>query len=107
MSEAYTFLELLQPAVTVPPNGILSQTVYSDEHLKLVLFHFAPGAELSEHTAALPAIIHILQGEAALTLNGEAREARPGTWVRMPAHLPHSVRANTPLVMALQLLKAD
>ena len=78
--------------------------VGSDDQLKGVLFGFAEGQELSEHTAAKPAILHFLSGEAQLTLGEDILEARPGTWVHMPAHLPHSVLAQTPVVMLLLLL---
>jgi quercetin dioxygenase-like cupin family protein len=70
-----------------------------------VLFAFAPGQELSEHMASMPAIIHILQGEAVLVLNGDVVDARPGTWIYMPAQLRHSVLAKTQVVMLLELLK--
>jgi quercetin dioxygenase-like cupin family protein len=73
--------------------------------VKAVLFGFAPGQELSEHTAAAPAILHFVRGEARLTLGGDVTEARAGAWVHMPAQLPHSVFARTPVVMLLLLLK--
>lgn len=88
----------------ISPDTIISRTFYSDDQLKGVLFGFAEGQELSEHTAAKPAILHFLTGEAQLTLGEDVLEARPGTWVRMPAHLPHSVLAQTPVVMLLLLL---
>jgi quercetin dioxygenase-like cupin family protein len=60
-----------------------------------VLFAFAPGEQLSEHTSARPAVIHVLSGEADLTVGADARDAAPGTWVRMPANTNHSVVART------------
>ncbi|MEE8169447.1 MAG: cupin domain-containing protein, partial [Phycisphaerae bacterium] len=66
---------------------------------------FAAGEELSEHTASMPAILHIVQGEAALTLGGDTVEARAGTWAYLPPNLPHSIRAKTPVVMMLTLIK--
>lgn len=104
---SYTHIDLLAHLPTVPTNGILSQTVYQTAGLKTVLFGFAPGQELSEHTASMPAIIQILRGEAVLVLNGDTLDARPGTWVYMPAQLPHSVLAKTEVVMLLELLKAS
>jgi quercetin dioxygenase-like cupin family protein len=53
----------------------------------------------------MPAIIQILHGEADLTLGAESFQAQPGTWIHMPASLPHSVSARTPLLMLLSLLK--
>lgn len=105
MADTFTFLNLAMPVADLPADGILSRTVYQDEQLRAVLFGFAAGQELSEHTASVPAIIHILQGEARLTLGGEVREAAPGAWVRMEANLPHSVFAKTPVVMLLLMLK--
>lgn len=106
-SHPYTVLELLEQQSEIPPDGILSRTLYTDDQMKVVWFGFAAGQELSEHTASVPAVIHILKGEAALTLGGDPLDARPGTWVHMPAHLPHSVQARTPVVMVLLMLKGE
>jgi hypothetical protein len=43
--------------------------------------------------------------EAKLTLGDDIVEARPGTWVHMPAGLRHSIQAKTPVVMLLLVLK--
>jgi hypothetical protein len=56
--------------------------------VKLVLFGFAGGQELSQHTATVPAIIQILKGDARVTLDGEERELSAGSWVYMEANLP-------------------
>lgn len=92
-------------AADVPADSILSRTVFGDSQLKAVLFSFAPGQELSEHTASTPAVMHILLGDCTLTLGAETHAAGPGTWVYMPAHLPHSLLAQTPVTMLLLLLK--
>jgi quercetin dioxygenase-like cupin family protein len=89
----------------IPAESIVSRTFFGDEQVKAVLFGFAPGQELSEHTAETPAILHILQGEAELTLGGHAQAAGPGTWVRLPARRPHALVARTEVVMLLLLLK--
>jgi quercetin dioxygenase-like cupin family protein len=88
----------------VPAQSILSRTVYRDETANVVLFRFAPGETLSEHTSAHPAILHFLSGEAQVTLGEAIQAAGPGTWVHMPAHLPHSITAQTEVVMLLVML---
>lgn len=99
---SYIYLEDLGDLIAeIPPDSILSRTFYQDERIKAILFGFDKGQELSEHTASTSAILYFLRGEAALTLGGEARQAKAGTWVSMPPHLPHSVIARTPLVMLL------
>lgn len=108
METGFTHLADLEAMVPeVPSDTIVSRTIFGDSSVKAVLFGFAVGQELSEHTASSPAIMHILKGEAHLTLGGEAREAQAGTWVHMPAKLPHSVLAKTPVTMLLLLLKTE
>ena len=40
--------------IEIPTDGILSKTYYEDDHVKVVVFGFSKGQELSEHTAAQP-----------------------------------------------------
>jgi quercetin dioxygenase-like cupin family protein len=105
MTTAYTrFLDVAKE-VQPPDKGILSRTLFNDDRLKVVLFGFGQGEELSEHTASMPAVLHFVHGEAGLTLDDDALEAKPGTWVHMPKGMRHSIQAKTPVVMLLLLLK--
>jgi quercetin dioxygenase-like cupin family protein len=106
MSDDYTYIDDLAAQVAVPKDGILSRILYKDEQVNVTLFGFDTGQELSEHTAGSPAIIHILQGEARLTIAGAEHESGPGAWIHLPARTPHSLVAKTPVVMLLLLLKS-
>ena len=88
----------------ISEDTIISRSVYQDDQVKAIIFGFATGQELSEHTASRPAILHFLKGEAELTLGKETSVARPGTWAHMPAHLPHSILAKTEVIMLLLML---
>jgi quercetin dioxygenase-like cupin family protein len=103
----YTFFASLaaQLPTPLPTDSIVSRPLYQDEKLKAVVFGFAPGQALSEHTAAVPAIVYFVQGEATLTLGPDSQEVSAGAWAHMPAHLPHSIVAHTPVVMLLLMLK--
>jgi len=92
--------------VDVPKDGTLSRTLVHDDAAKVVIFGFAPGQELSEHTASVPAIMHFLEGEAAVTIRGEMYNAQSGDWFYMPANTPHSIQAKTRVVMLLTMIKA-
>jgi quercetin dioxygenase-like cupin family protein len=105
MTTAYTHVVDLAKEVQPPEKGILSRTLFNDDRLKVVLFGFGQGEELSEHTASMPAILHFLQGEARLTLDEDPVEAKSGSWVHMPKGMRHSIQAKTPLVMLLLLMK--
>ena len=101
----YTFFDDIRATVQDSPlDSIVSRTVYHDDRLKAILFAFAPGQELSEHTASVPAIIQILEGDCQVTLGGDAYEAHPGFWAHMPARLAHSLLARTPVKMLLLML---
>jgi quercetin dioxygenase-like cupin family protein len=96
-------LPTLFPAVS--PDSIVSRTFFTGAGLRAILFGFAPRQELSEHTAAVPAVLHFLSGRARLSLGGKPAQATPGTWVYLPAHLPHTIVADEEVVMLLLLLR--
>jgi quercetin dioxygenase-like cupin family protein len=100
----HVFIADLLAEAPVPARGILSQTLSDENGIRLVLFSFAPGEELSEHTAARPAIVHVLEGEADVVADGSEYRAAAGSWLRMTPGTAHAIRARTGLVMALYLL---
>jgi quercetin dioxygenase-like cupin family protein len=104
MATPYTFCPDLAAEAPIPARGILSQTLSNEANIEFLLFAFAAGEQLSEHTSARPAIIHILDGEGELTVGGDVHPARPGTWLRMQPEVKHSLEARTPMRMALYLL---
>ncbi len=92
--------------VAIPADGTLSRVLYKDERLRLVVFAFDAGQELTEHTAAVPAVIQVVAGRVRLTLGADELTAGPGAWVHLPARLPHSVEALEQSVMLLTMLPA-
>jgi len=106
MEQTYTYLESI-PLLgeDVPPDSIISRTLFEDEQVKAILFSFAPEQELSEHTASVPAILHFLEGKAHVVLGEDEMEAGPGSWIHMPARQAHSIHARTNLSMLLYLLE--
>lgn len=107
MNSPYTYIADLAQEAEPPADGILSRTLYNDEYLKAVIFGFGVGQELSEHTSTMPATLQFLSGEATLTLGDDTLDARPGTFVHMPAGLRHGIRAKTPTILLLLLLKRE
>ncbi len=105
MSLAYTLYPGLADEVQIPENGTLSRTLYNDEYLKVIVFGFAAGQELSAHTAPMAASIEIIRGEARVTLGGDAHDVKAGAWIHMPPQLQHGIVAETPVVMLLSMYK--
>ncbi|KPL84300.1 hypothetical protein SE15_03985 [Thermanaerothrix daxensis] len=105
MDKPYILFENLTSLTpTVPANSILSRTLLQHPRLKVTLFAFGAGQELSEHTASMPAVIHILEGECDLRLGKDVYTLRDGAWVFMEAHTPHALLAHTDLRMLLLML---
>jgi quercetin dioxygenase-like cupin family protein len=85
------------------PNGIVSRTLLRTGNSRVVLFGFAEGQELTEHTSTQNAVIQILCGECEFSLAGEPRALKTGDLLYMPANLPHAVRATKQFSMLLTL----
>lgn len=105
MPQNYTYLGNLSTTVdSIPAESIVSRTIYIDDQIKVSMFGFAPGQELSEHMASVPAIIQIIKGRCSLTLGEDKYTADAGTWVHMPANTKHALKAITPMQMLLIML---
>ncbi len=105
MTDEICYIQDLSELIdSFPPDSILSRTVYQDKSIKSILFGFQPGQELSEHTAAVPAVLQFIKGEADLILGDEHKKAQDGTWVWIPPQMPHSVHAKTEVQMLLTLV---
>jgi quercetin dioxygenase-like cupin family protein len=106
MNPPYAYIGDLAQEAKPPADGILSRTLYEDNHVKAVIFGFGANQELSEHTSTMPAILQVLSGDAELTLGADTLDAGPGAFVHMPAGLRHAVRAKTPTVLLVLLLRS-
>lgn len=106
MASNYTIINnLVEEIPDIPVDSIISRTIFSDDQVKAVLFGFAPGQELSEHTASTAAVLYVVEGKAEIKLGDDRLPAQPGTYVHMESHLPHSIKAETSVVMLLLLLR--
>jgi quercetin dioxygenase-like cupin family protein len=102
---AYRYLADLHAELPdIPPDSIISRTLFSDGRVNATLFGFAAGQELTEHTSTKRALLHVVSGEAQLTLGADKLEASAGAFADMPANLPHSISAKTNMVMLLLLI---
>src|ERR1044071_5908027 len=89
------------------PNGIVSRTLLRTPTSRTVLFGFAEGQELTEHTSTQHALIQIVSGECEFSLAGQPRVLKAGDLVYLPPNLPHAVRATRQFSMLLTLSRPD
>ena len=86
-------------------------SVVSREILKkgtgtVTVFAFDAGQGLSEHTAPFDAMVHVLDGEAEITIAGNARNVSAGNIIIMPANKPHALSAVQRFKMMLIMIRS-
>lgn len=103
--EAFSYhASLLDLVPEIAPDSIVSRTVSNTNGVRIILFGFAPGQELSEHTSTRRALLQFVQGEAEVTLGTAHFTAQAGAFAVMEPNLPHSIRALTTTVMLLIMI---
>ncbi len=105
MNQVEYQIKQLADELPIPAEGKQSVVLTDNTRTKVILFSFAAGGGLAEHVAPFEATIQIISGTAMLTVGDEAVEGKPGTWIQMAARTPHSIKAETPVVMLLMLVK--
>ncbi|MFH1330698.1 MAG: cupin domain-containing protein [Actinomycetota bacterium] len=100
----FTLIPDLPARADIPEQGTLSRVLHADDRLRLVLFAFDAGQELTEHTASVVAVLQVLSGRFRVTAGGDTFEMDPEAWLRLDAHEPHSLQALEPSRLLLTML---
>jgi quercetin dioxygenase-like cupin family protein len=100
-SEVHTLADL----VDYEEGRVVSRTFAQNPTLSLTLFAFDAGEGVSTHTAPGDAMVHVLDGEAVVNIDGKEMTAGAGQVVVMPADVPHSVTAVQRFKMLLTVVK--
>ena len=85
---------------------IQSAVLHDGEGGTMHLFAMPEGEAFPTHDTSHPATIHVVAGQARITLGDETVEASPHAWIHMPPNLPHSIEARSPFVFTLHLAPA-
>jgi len=88
-------------------NGIVSRTLLRTANSRIVLFGFAEGQELTEHTSTQHAVIQALSGECVFSLAGKPHTLKTGDLLYMTPNTPHALKATTQFSMLLTLSKPE
>ena len=105
MNQSEYQIKQLADELPIPAEGKQSVVLTDNAKTKVILFSFAAGGGLAEHVAPFDATIQIISGTAMLTVGNESVGGKQGTWIQMTAKTPHSIKAETPVVMLLTLVK--
>ena len=94
----------LDALIAVADESTVSRTVLKAEGTRVVLFGFAAGQELTEHTAAVPILLQVLDGRLRIGADGQHVELTPGGMVHIGARVPHEILALEASRMTLVML---
>ncbi len=91
--------------VNYQEGSIVSRQITKAEAGNVTLFAFDINQGLSEHTAPFDALVHILEGEAEVTISGSPFQLKTGDAIIMPANEPHALKAVQKFKMLLTMIR--
>ncbi len=87
-------------------NGsVVSKELIKGKAGTVTFFAFDEGQGLSEHTAPFDALVYIFDGEAKVTIAGQAKNLKAGEMIIMPANQPHTLKALKRFKMMLVMIR--
>ena len=83
--------------------SIVSRQILRLPEARVTLFSFAAGQELTTHTNARRALVHVLSGAGEFFYAGAWHRLDTGALLHLPPNHPHAVRATEAFTMLLTL----
>ncbi|MBI3872480.1 MAG: cupin domain-containing protein [candidate division Zixibacteria bacterium] len=92
--------------VSYQEGSVVSRQITKQDKGNVTLFAFDECQGLTEHTSPFDALVHVLEGEAQITISGKPLRLRTGEMVLMPANQPHALTAVTKFKMLLTMIRS-
>jgi quercetin dioxygenase-like cupin family protein len=86
--------------------SIVSKEIIKKSSGTVTIFAFDQDQGLSEHTAPFDALVHILDGEAEISISGEPYRLKEGEMIIMPGGKPHALKAVQRFKMMLVMVRS-
>lgn len=96
----------LAEMVNYQEGSVVSRQITKAEAGNVTLFAFDKDQGLSEHTAPFDALVHVIEGEAEVTISGTPYQLKTGDAIIMPASEPHALKAVQKFKMLLTMIRA-
>ena len=100
----FTAIPDLAGLIEVQTEATVSRTAFRAPGVRVVLFGFDAGQELTEHTAAMPVLLQALDGRLRIGGDGKEAELLPGGLIHLDTRVPHTVVAIEPSRLLLTML---
>ena len=95
----------LAALVSYQHGSVVSRTIINRKSGTVTLFAFDEGESLSEHTAPYDALLHVLEGQARVMVEGKESVVNASEAIVLPAGKPHSVKATIRFKMLLTMVR--
>jgi quercetin dioxygenase-like cupin family protein len=92
--------------VSYQEGSIVSHEIVKRKTGTVTIFAFDEGEGLSEHTAPFDALVHVLEGEAEVSIAGKPNHLHSGDIILIPAQQPHSLKALKQFKMILTMIRS-
>jgi len=92
--------------VNYQDGSVVSREIVKKPTGTVTAFAFDEGQGLSEHTAPFDALVHVLEGEAEISIAGKPHRLQSGDMILMPAHQPHALKAVRRYKMILTMIRS-
>lgn len=93
--------------ISYQDGSVVSKTIIKKKTGTITLFAFDKEEALSEHTAPFDALVHIVDGEAEVSISGVWSSVKNGEMIIFPANIPHAVKAVSRFKMVLTMIKSE
>ncbi len=97
--------QILGDLIEHQTDSIVSKVLTKKKSGSVTLFAFSARQELSEHTSPFEALIYLIAGQAEITIGGTKNSVNAKQIIKLPANIPHAVKAVTDFKMLLIMIK--
>ena len=82
--------------VNYTDGGIVSRAVVQRDNFSFTFFSFAAGEGIAEYAMEGEVLIHLLEGEVSVSIEGEGRTLQAGDVIAVPDNTAHGIDALVP-----------
>ena len=99
-------VECLESLIDYQDGSVVSREIIRKSTGTVTLFAFDQGQGLSEHTAPFDAMVFILDGQAEITISGQAYNLTEGQMIILPVNEVHALKAISKFKMLLVMIRS-
>lgn len=98
-------MQNLTNLINYQEGSVVSKEILKTGNGSVTLFAFSKGEGLSKHQTPFDALVYLLDGEAEIIVGETVNRLVTGDYLKMPANIPHAVKALEDFKMLLVMLK--